>query len=660
MRIRSSFAVSTVLSGLLVVACAPTLPSVIPADTPIPKPSAAPSAPVASTAPLAPVNPTSPSVVPPVSPAAATAFKVEAVFPAGTLLALRGGLRTQAAILPEDLSVADLKKMVLTVNGVVIPASDITFEPPTTDALGQIVVKFTVAGRQVGETDVFKISTPSNKLVMWGQAAPGGGVATCNVKTTAERLIRDQAQAQGRQLGNIDPVAIDRISARLTAAFISSASGDPTTDPAMVYAVDVVAKNLVSGTPVDTFTNLDRPSGGGGGGGGVAVVAPTPWRILALAGTTAGLSGDGAAATAAQLNRPSGLAVDGAGNVYCALEDNHRVRVVCNTTGNNFGEAMTAGNIYTVAGSTLGLSGDGAAATAAQLRGTLGVAFDATGNLFIADSDNHRVRVVCKTTGTYFGVAMTANNIYTVAGTNAGLSGDAAAANAAQLTTPSAVGFDADGNIVISDSTNHRVRVVCKTTGNYFGVAMTANNIYTVAGTTAGLSGDGAAATAAQLNSPWGAAVDGTGNLYIADRNNGRVRVVCKTTGTYFGVAMTANNIYTVAGTTSGLSGDGAAATAAQLSDPRGVAFDATGNLVIADSGNGRVRVVCRTSGTYFGVAMTANNIYTVAGTTAGVSGDGGAATAAQMGSVAGLAIDTAGNVYVSDRLNHRIRKITP
>ena len=127
--------------------------------------------------------------------------------------------------------------------------------------------------------------------------------------------------------------------------------------------------------------------------------------------------------------------------------------------------------------------------------------------------------------------------------------------------------------------------------------------------------------------------MDGAGNLLIADTGNNRVRVVAASTGTFYGQAMTAGDIYTVAGDgTGGFSGDGGPATSAELDYPAGVAVDGAGNLVIADTGNNRVRVVAASTGTFYGQAMTAGDIYTVAGDgTGGFSGDGGPATSAEL-----------------------------
>jgi trimeric autotransporter adhesin len=203
--------------------------------------------------------------------------------------------------------------------------------------------------------------------------------------------------------------------------------------------------------------------------------------------------------------------------------------VVAAGTGTFYGQAMTAGDIYTVAGDgTAGYSGDGGPATSAGLGLPAGVAVDGSGNLVIADTGNSVVRVVAAGTGTFYGQAMTAGDIYTVAGDGtAGYSGDGGPATSAELTTPEGVAVDGSGDLVIADTFNDRVRVVAGSTGTFYGQAMTAGDIYTVAGDgTAGYSGDGGPATSAELDRPYGVAVDGSGNLVIADTWNGLVRLV--------------------------------------------------------------------------------------------------------------------------------------
>ncbi len=159
---------------------------------------------------------------------------------------------------------------------------------------------------------------------------------------------------------------------------------------------------------------------------------------------------------------------------------------------------------------------------------------------------------------------------------------------------PYGVALDAAGNLVFSDNQNWRIRVVAERTGTFYGQAMTAGGIYTVAGNgTFGYSGDGGPARHAALDHPDGLIVDGSGSLVFADAGNSRIRVVAETTGTFYGRAMTAGDIYTVAGDkTAGYNGNGGLATRTDLAQPSGVALDGAGSLVIADTGNGRIRVL--------------------------------------------------------------------
>ena len=356
--------------------------------------------------------------------------------------------------------------------------------------------------------------------------------------------------------------------------------------------------------------------------------------------------GDGGPATSAKLGAPSGVALDGAGNLLVADYHNARVRVVAASTGTFYGVAMTAGDIYTVAGNgSYTYSGDGGPAKSAQLDGPGGVAVDHLGNLVVADTYNNRVRVVARKTGTFYGVAMTAGDMYTVAGNgNPGPLGNGGPATSAGIHAPSAVAVDSAGNLVVTDTFNNRVRVVAAKTGTFYGVAMTAGDIYSVA----------------QMNNPMGVAVDGAGNLVVADTGDNQVRVVAAKTGTFYGVAMTVGHVYIVAGNgTANYSGDGGPATAAELNSPSGVAVDGAGNLVVADSGNNRIRVVAVRTGTFYGTAMTAGDIYTVAGNgTAGYSGNRGPAAAAELNYPSGVAVNSAGNVVVADSSNNRVRVV--
>ena len=228
-----------------------------------------------------------------------------------------------------------------------------------------------------------------------------------------------------------------------------------------------------------------------------------------------------------------------------------------------------AGDISTVAGTvTQGFGGDGGPATGAGLNSPTGVAVDSSGNLFIADFDNHRIRKVDATTGI----------ITTVAGIGAqGFSGDGGPATSAKLNAPVDVAVDSSGNLFIADANNYRIRKVD-----------TSGNISTVAGNgTRGFSGDGGPATSAQLKFPDGVVVDSAGNLFIVDTFNNRIRKVD-----------TSGDISTLAGSGAvgwvlqGFSGDGGPATSAKLKFPFSVAFDSSGNLFIGDPGNHRIRKV--------------------------------------------------------------------
>ncbi len=326
--------------------------------------------------------------------------------------------------------------------------------------------------------------------------------------------------------------------------------------------------------------------------------------ITTIAGTgVGGFSGDGGPAVNAQLN-PLSIAIDKAGNLF--IISNARVRKV-----------DTNGIITTVVGNgQIGNSGDGGLAINAQLNAPSGLAVDANGNLYIADINNASVRKV-DTNGI----------ISRVAGTGvAGFSGDGGPAANARLRYPSGVVVDAAGNLYITDTQNGRIRKV-----DIDGI------ITTVAGRGGeGASGDGGPATNALLNRPSDVTVDASGNLYIDDNFSYRIRKVASN-----GI------ITTVAGGTQGYGGDGGPATSASLNNTTGITIDSNGNLIFADAR--RVRKIS-TNGT----------ITTIAGNgTISFGGDGGLATNANLLTPSGLTVDGAGNLYISDSGNNRIRKVS-
>jgi uncharacterized repeat protein (TIGR01451 family) len=330
----------------------------------------------------------------------------------------------------------------------------------------------------------------------------------------------------------------------------------------------------------------------------------------AIATLVGGAVNDGGLGVFGLLNAPAGVARDSAGNTYIADTNNNRVRRV-----------DASGIITTVAGTGVtGFSGDGGAATSAQLITPQAVTLDAAGNLYVADSGNLRIRKVDAS-----------GNISTVAGNGEpGYSGDGGPATAAQLVPAYGLAADSSGNLYVADSSNSVIRKIDSS-----GI------ITTVAGNgTAGFSGDGGAATGAEVQNPYSVAVDATGNLYIADTSNQRIRKVDSS-----GI------ITTIAGTGACCdSGDGGAATSAQLDYPVGVAVDAAGNLYITGNGDGRVRIV-----------NAAGIITTIAGSgNIGYSGDGGLASAAAMRNPLGLAADASGVVAVADQGNNAVRLLVP
>jgi RHS repeat-associated protein len=329
------------------------------------------------------------------------------------------------------------------------------------------------------------------------------------------------------------------------------------------------------------------------------------------------------------------------------------------------------GHIYRIDGSgTSGTAGDGGPGLNAELQTPYGVAADPAGDLFIADTDNNRVQELASYTHTQYGIAMTAGDVYTVAGSASGQgghSGDGGPATSALLSAQFGIAMDSNGDLYIDDSGNNRIQEVPAATGTQWGQSMTANDMYTVAGSasgTAGTSGDGGLATSALLDGSQGMAVDASGDLYIADTLNGRVQEVAAASGTQWGQSMTANDIYTVAGSAAGTwgdSGDGGPATSALMTSPTNVAVGPDGDLFIADVQANQVREVAASTGAQWGQPMTANDIYTVAGSTSGTSGssgDGTLATGALLNGPSGLAVDASGNLYIADTGNNRIQEI--
>jgi hypothetical protein len=464
----------------------------------------------------------------------------------------------------------------------------------------------------------------------------------------------------------------------------------------------------------------------------------TAGDIYGIAGAgAAGFSGDGAPAGKARIDA-SAVAVDRSGNVV--LGCGYRVRVVAAKSGTFYGRRMTAGDIYTVAGTGFpdsgdggppaeadfsaiigtaedpsgdlafadsdsliwvvmarrssvygrmlaagdsykiggngngeGYSGDGGPAAKASFSLTdgAGVTFDHAGNAVVADAGNERVRVIAARTGTFYGQRMIAGYVYTIAGTGPGRScddgGDGGLATKATLCDPQAVSADHVGNLLVTAVGGRLVRVVAARTGTFYGREMTVGDIYTIAGDgTYKFTGDGVPATKAGL-SPFDAVADPAGNVIIADADgNQRVRLVAASTGTFYGQKMTAGDIYTIAGDgTYGFSGkgNGGPALDAELAAPSAVAVDRSGNVVFADQGADVVWVVAASTGMFYGLPMTAGDIYIVAGHGSNLGndglGDGGPALGSSLDEPDGVAISPAGDLLVGDEYDNRVRAIS-
>jgi uncharacterized protein (TIGR03437 family) len=339
---------------------------------------------------------------------------------------------------------------------------------------------------------------------------------------------------------------------------------------------------------------------------GAAVYKVSPaGNMTTIAGGTSGYGGDGGLATAAKLASPLGLALDGSQNIYIADTNNCRVR-----------EITPDGKIQTIAGnSTCATTGDNSPASSAQLNYPQSVAVDSSGNIYIGEE--YRIRKIAAGTGI----------ITSFAGGSGTSTVDGIPATTAYIPYNPSLAVSRSGTLYFTDSSSARVRVISASTGA----------VYTVAGTgTAGFGGDGVLGTSASLNNPNGVAVDATGNVYISDQINCRIRMVD-----------TSGRITTFAGATH-YAGDQGQATIALLHQPQHAIKDPAGNLYISDTYNHAIRKV-----------DTSGKITTIAGTgTCGHTGDQGPAVSATLCYPAALALDSNRNLYVADSGNYVVRRI--
>ncbi len=437
-------------------------------------------------------------------------------------------------------------------------------------------------------------------------------LAIIAVKMGGLRALSMYSDAKAKQAFYIAEAAYQNALFRLNQS--STWRGDI---PDQSLAGGTYSANVSQASSIDDITITAVGSIGGTERTIVRVIPPPskPFIIQAFAGTgTQGWSGNNGPALNAYLNKPRGIHKNSAGNVYMADRSNHQIRYV----------DAVSDNIYAVAGvgTVSGYNCNNCDPLTSRLDSPEGVFIDNSGNVYIADASNHIVRKV-----------IAGGNIVNVAGTpgTLGSSGDGGLATNARLRNPRDVALDNTGNIYIADTGNCKIRKVDAVTSiitNYAGTG------------SCGYNGDGAAATGRRLDRPRQLAFDSSGNLYVADTDNDRIRRIDKITGI----------ITTVAG--GGAGGDGGLASNAQLNAPEGIAVNQFGTLYIADSSNNRIRKVDAATGiisTHAGIGSQGN------------TGDGGLATVALLNRPRRVIAfdDVDGHIIIADTNNNRIREVT-
>jgi RHS repeat-associated protein len=371
------------------------------------------------------------------------------------------------------------------------------------------------------------------------------------------------------------------------------------------------------------------------------IMLPGAGSINTVAGNgTPGYNGNNIAALQAELYYPSGVALDGSGNVYIADKFNSVIWKINATTGVI---TIVAGEHGQACSTPTLACGDGGSPLNANLNYPTGVAVDGSGNIYIADTSDNRIREVM----------VSENTIATIAGTgNSGYNGDNINAKTAELNLPSSVAVDGRGNVYIADTSNNRIREVAG------GIITPVAGSSTACSSPTAACGDHGAATSAQLHFPNGVALDSFGNIYIADTSDERIREVAN------GTITTIAGNGTICSPSTAACGDGGTATSANLGYPWGITFDSSGNLYIADSNDNRVRAVYKSGQIPSITNPQVGYVYTVAGTGTVCSsptlacGDSGGAVYAQFNGPEDVAVDASKNLYIVDTSDSRIRAV--
>ncbi|MFZ0665820.1 MAG: hypothetical protein WAM97_08685, partial [Acidimicrobiales bacterium] len=391
--------------------------------------------------------------------------------------------------------------------------------------------------------------------------------------------------------------------------------------------------------PVAVAGNEDALAGEGLAG--IVLYSPAAADDGAIAGDGSyGYDGDGGEGAVAQLSEVTWVASDAGGDVAIVDGPDSRVRFIPTSSGTYFGQTMTGGDIYTIAGNGIpgGLAGGGGngglatapGATFSTFQYGAGIALDAHGDLVVADPGANEVRFVPAQSGSYYGKAMTAGDVYELGGPS-------------ELSDPTDVALDAAGNVFVADDGHDDVKMIAPATGV----------LSTVVPSSA-------------APEPYGIAVDTHDDIAVSNRFDS-VSFIPNSTNSFYGQSMTAGTVYKIAGNgTQGYTGDGGAATSAALDTPSGLAFDGAGDLVIAQEGRGplyrddAVRFLPASTGSFYGQAMTVGDIYTIAGNgTDAFFGDGGLGTEAELAQPTAVAMMPGEDVLIADSYDNRIRLLS-
>jgi sugar lactone lactonase YvrE len=433
-------------------------------------------------------------------------------------------------------------------------------------------------------------------------------------------LVSTLAGSAGN-LGSVDGIGL--------AASFNGPFGIATDSAANVFVVDKSNHTIRKITPAGAVSTVAGLAGASGSTNGIGTVARfflpsgitvgvdgsvyvveasvvrkiTPdGEVSLLAGATTSGSIDGLASVA-RFSRPLGIAIDSAGNLFVADTFNHTIRKLTPT-----------GQVSTLVGRAASTGSANGTGTSALFSGPKGISSDSVGNIYVADTANSQIRKISP-----------AGAVVTLAGVLFGGGSTDGAGSIAQFRNPSAVTIDPAGNVFVADTFNNRIRMVTP-----------AGEVSTLAGNSAQGSTDGTG-SAASFKRPQGIAADGTGNVYVADTNSSTIRKITSL-----------GEVSTFAGTADAVGSADGLATAARFSRPTGLALDSAGNLYVSD-GSHTIRKI-----------TPQGEVSTFAGLALSFGATDGAGAAARFSSPAGIAVDSADNVYVADSGNHSVRKITP